>query len=179
MANELNSMRLEIRSEAPGDAPHIRRVNELAFQRTAEADVIDRLRQICPDFISNVAIADEKIVGHILFSPAWLESPNGRVAGMGLAPLAVTPDYQSRGIGGKLVRAGLAQIQKLGWPFIIVLGHPGYYPRFGFEPTSKYSIRCEYEAVPEEAFMIIIFDASRLPPGGAVAHYRPEWAEAT
>ena len=98
---------------------------------------------------------------------------------MGLAPLAVLPDYQNRGIGGKLIRTGLSEIEQHGWPFVIVIGHPGYYPRFGFETASKYGIRCEYAAVPDEAFMIIVFDPGVLPLEGAVAHYRPEWAEAT
>ena len=179
MVNKTDSRPLEIREEAPGDLLQIRHVNQLAFERTAEADLIDRLRQTCPNFDSYVAVADRQIVGHILFTPAWLETPNGQVQGMGLAPLSVLPAYQKHGIGGKLIQAGLGQMQKLGWPFIIVLGHPSYYPRFGFETASKYGIRCEYDAVPEEAFMIIIFDPSCLPPGDAIAHYRPEWAEAT
>jgi putative acetyltransferase len=179
MVLETDAILLEIRRETTGDVRQIRQINELAFERTTEADVIDRLRQTCPDFVSLVAIADGQIVGHILFTPAWLESPTGRVEGMGLAPLAVLPDYQNRGIGGKLIQAGLVQIQDIGCPFIIVLGHPGYYPRFGFERASKYGIRCEYDTVPEEAFMITIFDRDVLSPAGAVAHYRSEWAEAT
>jgi len=176
---DMDALLAEIRREAPGDTRQIRQVNELAFERTAEADVIERLRLTCPDFVSFVAVVDGQIVGHILFTPAWLESPLGRVDGMGLAPLAVLPDYQNRGIGGKLIQAGLAEIQALGWPFIIVLGHPGYYPRFGFETASKYRVRCEYDAVPDEAFMITFFDRNILSPAGAVAHYRSEWAEAT
>ena len=176
---ELEVMILEIRREAYSDASQICRINQLAFGRATEADVIDRLRRNCPDFISSVAVVDDQIVGHCLFTPAWLEAPQGRVIGMGLAPVAVLPDYQNCGIGGKLIQTGLLEIQELGWPFVIVLGHPGYYPRFGFEIASKYGIRCEYNAVPDEAFMIVVFDQSVLPPKGAVAHYRPEWAEVT
>ena len=175
----MDLMQVEIRREAPGDVAQIRQVNELAFEGTAEANVIDRLRQICPDFISSVAVVDEQVVGHILFTPAWLETPDNQIAGMGLAPLAVLPDYQNQGIGGKLIRAGLSEIKAYGWPFVIVLGHPGYYPRFGFETAFKYGIRCEYPAVPEEAFMILIFDRGVLPRNGAIAHYQPEWAGAT
>jgi putative acetyltransferase len=170
---------IQIRREAPGDISQIRRVNALAFERTVEADVIDRLRQTCPDFVSFVAALDEQIVGHILFTPAWLESARGWVDGMGLAPLAVLPKYQNQGIGGKLIKTGLLEIHKHGWPFVIVLGHPGYYPRFDFETASKYGVRCEYDSVPEEAFMIIVFEKDILSPDGIVAHYRPEWAEAT
>jgi putative acetyltransferase len=179
MVSETDLVQVEIRRELPGDISQIHRTNELAFAGTAEADVIDRLRQTCPEFISLVAIAAEQVVGHILFTPAWLETPDNQIDGMGLAPLAVLPDYQNRGIGGKLIRAGLSEIEQLGWPFIIIIGHPGYYPRFGFETASKYGIRCEYAAVPDEAFMIIFIDPGVLPLEGAVAHYRPEWAEAT
>ena len=179
MVNETDSRPLEIREEAPGDLLQIRQVNQDAFERTFEADLVDRLRQTCPDFVSYVAVEDGQIVGHILFTPAWLETPNGQVQGMGLARLSVLPAYQKHGIGRKHIQADLGQMQKLGWPFVIVLGHPGYYPHFGFETASKYGICCEYDAVTEQAFMIIIFDPSCLPPGDAVAHYRPEWAEAT
>jgi putative acetyltransferase len=170
---------VEIRREAPGDAAQIRHVNELAFEGTAEAVVIDRLRQTCTDFVSFVAVLDEQIVGYILFTPAWLETAHSTVAGMGLAPLAVLPGYQNQGIGGRLIQTGLLEIQRRGLSYVIVLGHPGYYPRFGFESASKYGIRCEYAGVPDEAFMIIVFDHAVLPPAGAVAHYRPEWVEAT
>lgn len=170
---------MEIRREVPGDALQVRRVNELAFEGTAEADIIDRLREKCSESVSIVAMVDNQIVGHILFTPAWLESTHDRVFGMGLAPLAVLPGYQNQGIGGKLIQAGLEVMQKDGWPFVIVLGHPGYYPRYGFEIASRSGIRCEYEAVPDEAFMIHVFDPSVVPLAGAVAHYQPEWAEAT
>jgi putative acetyltransferase len=178
MVNKLGLRPIEIRAEAIGDVMQVRQVNKLAFQGSAEADIFDQLRPICPDFASSVAVVGGTIVGHILFTPVWLETPPGRVNGMGLAPLAVLPGYQNQGIGGKLVQTGLLEIQKRGCPFVIVLGHPGYYPRFGFEFASKYNIRCEYDGVPEEAFMIVIFDPSALPAEGGIAHYRPEWAEA-
>jgi len=170
---------IQIRREVPGDVPQIRRVNELAFGRRAEADVIDRLRRVCPDFISFVAALKGQILGHILFTPAWLGAANSRVDGMGLAPLAVLPEFQNQGIGGSLIQAGLLEIQKCGWPFVIVLSHPGYYPRFGFETASRHDIRCEYEDMPNESFMIRVFNPSRLPSEGSVAYYCPEWAEAT
>ena len=179
VVNLMDLINMEIRREAPGEASKVRNVNKLAFEGSAEAKVIDRLRQTCPDYVSYVAVVDGRIVGHILFTPAWLESPHGRVYGMGLAPLAVLPEYQNLGIGGKLIRVGLSEMHKAGWPFVIVLGHPGYYPRFGFEIAAKYCIRCEYTDVPQEAFTITVYDQSLLPPDGAIAHYLPEWAEAT
>ena len=169
----------KIRMEYPGDELSVRKVNEKAFERSDEADIIDRLRENCSNFLSFVAIVDGQIVGHILFTPAWIESPGDPINGMGLAPLAVLPAYQNRGIGGQLIQFGMDQIQKHGYPFVIVLGHPGYYPRFGFEKASRFDIHCEYEGVPDEAFMIHIFDPDVLPRGRTIAHYRPEWAEAT
>ena len=178
MVIEMDLKKVEIRRESPGEALQVRLVNESAFGGAAEAEVIDRLRETCSEFVSLVAVLDDRIIGHILFTPAVLVSNQRRVAGMGLAPLAVLPEYQNRGIGGELVRAGLLEMQTCACPFVIVLGHPGYYPRFGFEIASKYGIRSEYEGVPDEAFMIIVFNQAVLPPDGAVAYYQPEWKEA-
>jgi putative acetyltransferase len=178
MVIEMDLKKVEIRRESPGDALQVRLVNELAFGGAAEAEVIDRLREPCSEFVSLVAVLDDRIIGHILFTPAVLVSNQRRVAGMGLAPLAVLPEYQNRGIGGELVRAGLLEMQTSACPFVIVLGHPGYYPRFGFKIASTYGIHSEYEGVPDEAFMIIVFDQGVMPPDGAVAYYQPEWKEA-
>jgi putative acetyltransferase len=84
--------------------------------------------------LSLVAVEKEKIVGHILFSSAIIEGEHGVVKGMGLAPMAVLPEFQRQGIGSQLVKAGIEKLRKTKCPFIIVLGHPEYYPRFGFEP---------------------------------------------
>ena len=97
--------------------------------------------------------------------------------GMGLAPMAVLPEHQRQGIGSELVRAGLAELRERDCIFVIVLGHPEYYPRFGFEPASKHGIKCEW-AVPDEAFMILVFDETHLPEAGGRVRYRPEFSEA-
>jgi len=167
-----------IRREAAGDVEQIHKVNELAFEKKEEADIVDRLRENCPEYFSFIAVVENQIVGHILFTPAWIESPHGPITGMGLAPLAVIPEFQNHGIGGQLIQFGMDEIQKGGYLFVIVLGHPGYYPRFGFEKASLYGVRCEYEDVPDEAFMIKIFDPDITIQEPAVAHYRPEWAAA-
>jgi putative acetyltransferase len=167
---------LLIRREGPADIAGIRQVNLRAFEGALEADVIDQLRDSCPDFTSLVAVMAGEIVGHILFTPATLEWPAATVQGMGLAPLSVHPEYQRQGIGSSLVRAGLAELQAAACPFVIVLGHPQYYPRFSFEIAARYNIRCEYPDVPEEAFMIRFLAAVPLPDGEILARYRPEWA---
>ena len=115
--------------------------------------------------------------GHIFFSPAVIEGDRGSIAGTGLAPLAVLPGYQRQGIGSELVQAGIAKITERGCPFIIVIGHSEYYPRFGFEPAGKFGIHSEWE-VPDEPFMILTLDEKTMKGVSGVAKYRPEWAEA-
>jgi putative acetyltransferase len=170
-------MKYIIRREQPQDVAEIREVNRQAFGREQEAAVVDKLRENCNDIISLVALARDKVVGHILFSPAVIESANGSLAGSGLAPLAVLPDYQRQGIGSALARAGIAEVRQAGCPFVIVIGHPEYYPRFGFEPARKFGIRSEWE-VPDEPFMILILDKKAMMGISGVAKYRPEWAQA-
>ena len=96
---------------------------------------------------------------------------------MGLAPMAVLPERQRQGIGSELVETGLAELRERDCPFVIVLGHPEYYPRFGFEPASRHGIKCEWE-VPDEAFMILVLDGARMPEAGGRACYRAEFSEA-
>jgi putative acetyltransferase len=97
---------------------------------------------------------------------------------MGLAPVAVLPEYQRKGIGGTLIREGIGLLQVRGCPFIIVLGHPAYYPHFGFTPASQYGIRCEWD-VPDGAFMIRLLDPEVMADVSGLAKYRPEFHELT
>jgi len=168
---------ITIRAEKPEDIPCVRLVNELAFGQAEEADIVDRLRESCADFLSLVAV-DEAPVGVILFTPAAIESPRGRVVGMGLAPLAVLPERQRQGIGSALVRRGLEIVRERGCPFVVVLGHPEYYPRFGFERASAHGLACQWAGVPDEAFMVLILDAQAMEGVAGVAWYRDEWGEA-
>jgi len=163
-----------IRPEAPADKASIRRVNEFAFGQPEEADLVDSLRKDCPSLLSLVAESANQIVGHILFSPASIELDGGTIDGMALGPMAVLPECQRQGIGSQLVHAGLGQPEVASSPFVIVLGHPEYYPRFGFEPASKYRVRSTWE-VPDDVFMILVRDAASLGGQGGVARYRPEF----
>ena len=167
----------EIRTERPEDAQAVREVLLQAFDGPQEADVVDALRRDCGSMLSLVAVREGRVVGHVLFSPATLEGRDRTVEGMGLAPVAVLPEYQRQGIGSTLVRAGLAQLESTPCPFVIVLGHPEYYRRFDFEPASRYGIRSEWD-VPDEAFMIRILDEVVMQGVSGVARYRPEFARA-
>ncbi len=169
---------IRIREEQSEDVPVIREVNERAFGQPKEADVVDELRRNCNDLLSLVAVAQDQVVGHILFSPATIESEDRIVRGVGLAPMAVLPEYQRKGVGAELIRTGITRLESKGCPFVIVLGHAEYYPRFGFEPASRYRVRSEWE-VPDDAFMILILNKSEMQGISGLARYRPEFAGAT
>ncbi len=170
---------VHIRLECPEDIPQVHALNELAFGQAMEANLVDRLRQACPDALSLVAEDENRLVGHIFFTPVVVESGEGRIQGMGLAPMAVLPDRQGEGIGSRLVKEGLEILTARRFPFVIVLGHPGYYPRFGFERASQYNLTCQWDGVPDEAFMIVVFDHDALQDLGGVARYRDEFNQVT
>lgn len=166
-----------IRREQPQDIPEIRQVHLRAFGQKQEASVVDKLRKNCNSILSLVALADGKIVGHIMFSPAIIEGKHGKLVGTGLAPLAVLPEYQKKGIGTQLLQTAIARIKESGCPFIIVAGRSKYYTRFGFEPACKFGIKSEWD-VPDETFMILILDRKTMNGITGVARYRQEWAGA-
>lgn len=163
-----------IREETFQDYDAVHAINCAAFGQPMEADIVKALRANCRDTLSLVAQIEERVVGDIFFSPVTIESDRGTVIGMGLAPMAVHPDHQRRGVGSALVAAGVGRLAKNGCPYIVVLGHPLYYPRFGFEPASRHGIHCPWE-VPDEAFMIRILDEGRMEGVRGAAVYRPEF----
>ena len=168
----------QIREEREGDESGIRAVNLAAFRQAVEADIVDKLCTGCDKMLSLVAVMETQIVGHILFSPVTIESGTGVVEGMGLGPMAVLPEHQRRGIGSELVREGLGLLRQRACPFVVVLGHPEYYPRFGFERASRRGIRCQWEGVPDEAFMIFVMDEAGMKGVSGVARYQAEFEEA-
>lgn len=165
---------ITVREERPDDAPAIRRVVERAFGRPGEADLVERLRLAGVASISLVAVEDgdeannesDGIVGHILFSPITIEGQTPSISALGLAPLAVVPERQRRGVGSTLIGSGLARCRKEGVRVVVVLGHSGYYPKFGFRPAHLSNLTCEYDS-PAEAFMAI-----ELQPPVRAAHAR-------
>jgi putative acetyltransferase len=167
---------ITVREEKPGDEQQIRIVNQSAFDRTEEADIVDKLRQSCNKIISLVAISGNQDVDHILFMPVTIRTKDRTVEGMGLGPMAVLPEFHRKGIGSRLVRAGVDLIERGKYPFIIVLGHSAYYSRFGFVSASGYGIKIEYGNVPDEAFMILVLDQAVLEGVSGVAKYHTEFS---
>lgn len=172
-------MVIEIREELPEDIAAIREVNRRAFGQDQESNLVDTLRLNGAALLSLVATLDGEVVGHILYSPATISDGSGsEVTGAGLAPMAVVPEQQRHGIGGKLIEAGTQRLKSAGRPFIIVLGHHTYYPRFGFEPASKFGIECEWD-VPDDAFMLLVLDQARMQGVTGLAKYRHEFSTVT
>lgn len=143
---------MRVRAEEAADIPRIHAVNRTAFESATEAILVDALRAQA-DVISLVAAEADGIVGHIMFSPVRLSGAED-VRAMALAPMAVVPERQRSGIGSALVRDGLESCRRHGVEAVFVVGHPAYYPRFGFSLASGFGITCEFE-VPDEAFMVL------------------------
>ena len=151
---------MNIRPETEKDKTAIQGINQSAFETCAEATLVDTLREQCHPVISLIAEEDREVVGHIMFSPVTLNGSSDLKI-MGLAPMAVLPKYQQKGIGSALVQTGLDGCKKLGFGAVVVLGHPKYYPKFGFIPAARFGIDCEYD-VPEEAFMVLELESNYL-----------------
>jgi putative acetyltransferase len=163
-----------IRPEHPADLAAIYNVVAQAFQQafdsTAEANLVDNLRTNGKAIVSLVAVEDGEIVGHILFSEVTL----GDATIIGLAPVAVLPSHQKQGIGASLINAGIAACRNAGYTAIVVLGHPEYYPRFGFVSASRFGIKSEYD-VSDEKFMALELQPGALINCAGVAKYQPEF----
>lgn len=167
---------IPIRSEEPDDIPEVRAVNKAAFPTSAEADLVDTLRNRNAHVLSLVAVQDMEVIGHILFSPVRIETETGDFAALGLAPMAVSPGHQRSGIGSALVEAGLSRCTKDGHAAVVVLGHPDYYPRFGFRPSTEYGIVCEFPS-PPEAFMVLELQPGVLDGISGLAKYHAAFDE--
>ena len=171
-------MVVTVRQENLDEIAAVHAVNESAFGQPTEARIVDSIRAACPDVVSLVAVDGDKVVGHIFFSPVIVRGSNGIIQGMGLAPMAVLPERQRQGIGSMLVKAGIKAMRERNCPFIIVLGHPEYYPRFGFAPASHHGLSCQWDEVPDEAFMVLILDEAAMAGVSGTARYRDEFDQA-
>jgi putative acetyltransferase len=165
-----------IRVETAQDVAAVAAVERAAFGRSEEAELVDRLRTSGSPYVSLVADAGDAVVGHIFFSPVTIATAPPDLLPMGLAPMAVLPERQRSGIGGALIRAGLDSCRALGARAVVVLGHPAYYPRFGFVPAVRFGLRCEYDA-PEEAFMALELMPGALRGVRGLVRFAPAFGE--
>jgi len=167
---------IEIRTETPDDVQGIRVVNERAFGGLTEGKIVDLLRASNKALVSLVAVHQGRVVGHILFSPVSVEPAPDGFRGVGLGPMSVLPQYQNQGIGSRLVREGLEACRRGGYDFVVVLGHPAYYPRFGFSKAADHDLQSEYNAA--DAFMVMELRDGVLQRIKGLVKYAPEFREA-
>lgn len=160
-----------IRPEQPADEDVIRDVLMSAFPTSAEADLVDALRAAEKLSASLVAVSAGRMMGHVAFSPVIVA---GATDGLGLAPVAVRPADQRRGIGGRLIVEGLAACGRNGAGFVVLLGDPAYYRRFGFATAADWGLRDEYGGGP--AFQAIELRAGAIPRGAGLVRYAAEFA---
>ena len=164
-----------IRSEVAADRGAIHYVNAAAFGRDGEADLVDALRAAGALVVSLVAEVEGLIVGHVAFSPVRIELAPESSTFVGLAPVAVLPEHQRRGVAAELIRRGLAECAALGYCGAVVLGDPAYYGRFGFRPAAEFGLKCEYD-VPSEAFMALPLSASGFSGCSGLVRYDAAFA---
>ena len=167
---------IEIRVERPGDVAAIRDINERAFGSSAEARLVDQLRAAHKAVTSLVAQCGDQVVGHILFSPITVANAPESFRGVGLAPMSVLPEFQNQGVGSLLIREGLLACQAAQCDIVVVLGHVGYYPRFGFSRASDYGLENEYDA--SDAFMVLELRKGALERISGLVRFSPEFHEA-
>jgi putative acetyltransferase len=163
---------IDIRDQnAEQDLPGIRKVNRAAFASSAGTNIFHDLCQSSVDVLSLVAVDGYQLVGHVIFSPVTIDRPRRVIRGMGLGELAVLPEYQQHGVGTRLVNEGLETLRGRSCPFIIVIGHASYYPRFGFVPGADVDLQCQWEGVSEDKFMVLVLDQTAMAGVSGVARY--------
>jgi putative acetyltransferase len=169
-------MKISTRREVASDIAAIREVNRQAFGQEGEGRLVDLLRDGGYMRLSLVSEVDGEIVGHILFSDLTIHTDDGRtVAALALAPMAVKPEFQRRGIGGQLIGDGLARCKAEGHRIVVVFGHPEYYPRFGFSPALAANLACPYPA-PPEAWMALELASGALDGVRGRVEYSPPFS---
>ncbi|MFK7824484.1 MAG: GNAT family N-acetyltransferase [Oligoflexales bacterium] len=160
---------MEIRLENSGDHESIRNVNDNAFETSSESEIVDKLRSLGELLLSLVAVVDGEIVGHIAFSPMNMNGFKTKFVGLG--PMAVIRSQQRYGVGSALVKEGIKNLKEQGYSAAFVLGHPEYYPRFGFKPSfSNFEIKSKYD-VPDNVFMAFELQEGALSGVSGLVQY--------
>jgi putative acetyltransferase len=171
---------LVIRAETADDIRDVRKLNKKAFKGNDEAKLVDAVRE-AGYFIPALSLVAEKggrIVGHILFTPIRIEEAGGAAPALALAPMAVLPSCQDQGIGSALVKHGLNECRKLGHKIVVVVGHPEYYPRFGFVKAGEKGLKLPFEA-PDEVFMVLELVPDALSGVKGTVEYPPAFHAVT
>jgi putative acetyltransferase len=159
----MSATRISIRGQNHStDLKVICAINAAAFADHGSTRAFDQIRAERTDIVSLVALADGEPVGHILFSPVTMATTTGSAHGMGLSQLAVSPAWQKKGIGTRLAEMGITQLREQDCPFIIVIGHATYYPRFGFAQGHLHGVKCQWDSVPDESFMVLYPDQDQI-----------------
>lgn len=176
-SSDTGEFAVTIRPEEERDHGAVREVNLLAFETNLEADLVDAVRPTAQPLISLVAEVDHAVVGHILFTPVTVRDGGTSSKAIGLGPMAVLPELQRRGIGSRLVEAGLEACRELGEHVVVVLGHAEYYPRFGFRPAAGYGIR--YRGPNFDPFFFVAeLETGALEGLRGMVEYLPEFENA-
>jgi len=166
---------IEIRSEEPGDSAAIQEVHTKAFGGPLEAKLVRLITERKKALISLVAVSEDSVVGHILFSRVTIANSPAAFSGVGLAPVAVLPKSQRQGIGSKLIREGLERCRQAGYDAVVVLGDPAYYSRFGFVRAADFGLQNEYGVHDE--FMVLPLRRGALDGVSGMVKYLPEFSE--
>lgn len=165
-------MKIKVRPEARSESEIITQINDMAFGREDEGNMVNALKkrlEYIPEF-SFIALFGDQPVGHLLLFPVTIKGEKSSFRTLSLAPMSVMPEFQGLGIGSELIKTGLAKAKEMGYNSVVVLGHASYYPKFGFLPASKWNITCPFEA-PDENFMAVELTEGTLTGKSGIVEY--------
>jgi putative acetyltransferase len=168
---------ITIREETELDLPGVRKINKAAFKDSHAADLVDALRAGGKAHLSLIAELEGKIVGHIMFTPVFLDGQAAPARGSALGPVAVRPGNQRQGVGSALIREGLNGCRHLGIDYVILLGHTSYYPRFGFVPLKSHGHTSAYGDGDHVMVHELTPGSLATLPAGAKISYQPEFQQ--
>lgn len=171
-----------IRKETPEDYNRVIELTEKAFETLEISDhnegkLVDKLRE-APTFIEELSLVAElngQVVGHILFTPIVIDNGTQQFQSLVLAPVSVLPEFQKMGIGGQLIKAGHCKSKELGFQSVILIGHPDYYPQFGYKPTSIWGVKTQIPLPSDDVFMAVELVSGGLSGVSGTVIFPPEF----